>query len=101
VTTFAVGVWVVTVSILVPPYFAAVIYLATKEYQPMSKYLRDLLERVVSTFAMAFLGAISVGGMSIGNAKTALLAAVAAVLSLAKGLIAKRIGSNDTASLTV
>ncbi len=63
------------------------------------QYLKDLAERVVVTFAGAFLAAFSVSDLS--SAKAAAIAGAAAVLSLVKGLIAQTVASPDTASLTV
>lgn len=69
-------------------------------------YLRDLLERVVVTFLGAFAAALiasnwfSIEGIqdtsTLGQAG---LAGAAAVLSLAKGLVASAFGSKDSASL--
>jgi hypothetical protein len=71
----------------------------------MTTYLKDLLERVVATFVMAYLGvALSSapdGGLSIKASDAALIAGIAAVGSLIKGIAAKRLGTPDTASLTV
>jgi drug/metabolite transporter (DMT)-like permease len=72
----------------------------------MSQYAKDLLERIVATFVVAFIGALVVaapdGGVSIDAAQAAALAGVAAVASLIKGVAAKYLTSNpDTASLTV
>lgn len=72
-------------------------------------WLRDMLERVVATFAMAFLAlyvpAILGGGGSLavmadlGILDKAAFAGVAAVLSLVKALIAKKVGDSESASL--
>lgn len=69
----------------------------------MSTYLRDLLERVLASFAG---GALSVFGLDAINVltadwKTALgVGAGAAVVSLLKGFAAKGIGDRDSASLS-
>jgi hypothetical protein len=72
----------------------------------MSQYIKDLLERIVATFVVAFLGAALVaapdGGVSIDASQAALLAGVAAVGSLIKGIAAKYLTAHpETASLTV
>jgi hypothetical protein len=67
----------------------------------MNVYVRDLAERVVVTFAQGFLGSLVVTEMTD---KSVWLAAVgggvAAVTALLKGLVAKRVGNNESASLT-
>ena len=67
----------------------------------MNVYVRDLAERVVVTFAQGFLGSLGVTEMTD---KSVWLAAVgggvAAVTALLKGLVAKRVGNNESASLT-
>lgn len=72
----------------------------------MSVYLRDLVERVVSTFSQAFLGVLVAGNFfdvahirDTSALQAAGLAGIAAVLSLIKGLIAKKINRPDTASV--
>lgn len=70
------------------------------------KYARDLAERVLWTFAQAFVGALITGGVLDGVAgvaditgwQAAGLAGVAAVISLIKGLLAKFVGRSDSAS---
>ena len=72
-------------------------------------YLKDLAERVLATFSVAFVGAwlpsvLDAGGdwqavINLSTAQKALLAGGAAVLTLAKGVIAKLIGDSDSASL--
>lgn len=67
----------------------------------MSVYLRDLAERVAVTFAQGFLGSLVVTELSD---KSAWLAAfgggVAAAGALLKGLVAKKVGHDDSASLS-
>lgn len=63
----------------------------------MSKYFKDLLERCAWTFVQAFLGAYAVTG-GRKAAESAAIAGVAAVLSVVKGVAAKRIGDSDSAS---
>ena len=65
----------------------------------MSQYVKDLAERVIATFLGAFIAVFSVSDLS--SAKAAALAGVAAVLALVKGLIASKVGTEGTASLTV
>lgn len=65
----------------------------------MSQYLKDLAERVLITAAGAFLAVFSVTDLS--STKAAAVAAAAAVISLLKGLIAAKVGVEDTASLVV
>lgn len=71
----------------------------------MTSYVKDLLERIVATFVVAYLGvaltAAPDGGISVSGSQAALVAGVAAVGSLIKGIAAKHLGNADTASLTV
>lgn len=69
-------------------------------------YVRDLIERIVSTFAVAFLGTLVTGGWfdvanirDVSALQAAGLSAIAAVLSLIKGLVAKWVSNRDSASL--
>jgi hypothetical protein len=71
-----------------------------------SLYVRDLAERVASTFVQAFLGALITGGVfdvagvrDVSAWEAAGLAGVAAVLALLKGLAAKFVGQPDSASV--
>lgn len=67
--------------------------------------VRDLFERVASTFVAAVLAAWVADGLNWTSAlqidtwRTYALAGVAAVVSLLKGLVATRIGRNPSASL--
>lgn len=76
----------------------------------MITFSRDLAERVLSTFAQAFLGVFAAANLfSAGNeldvselrqlAGAGVSAGIAAVLALMKGLAARNIGENGTASL--
>lgn len=65
----------------------------------MSTYVKDIGERVLLTAAQAFLAVFVVTDLS--SAKAAGIAAAAAVLALAKGLVAQAVGDPGTASLTV
>jgi len=75
-------------------------------------YLKDLAERVAATFAATFLAvwtapilsADSPSGVwqaisDLSIVQKAALAGAAAVVSLAKGVLARYVGSPDTASL--
>lgn len=68
----------------------------------MSAYVRDLLERVVATFVVGALSVLGSNALDLTNVSTLKSAAIgggAAVLTLVKGLLAKRVGSPDTAGL--
>jgi hypothetical protein len=69
-------------------------------------YVRDLAERIASTFVVAFLGTLVTGGWfdvahvrDVSALQAAGLAAIAAVLSLVKGIVARFVSERDTASL--
>lgn len=69
-------------------------------------YLRDLAERVGLTFGAAFGGSLvaanwfSVDGVQdLSIPQTAALAGAAAVLTLIKGIVARAVGSESSASL--
>lgn len=69
-------------------------------------YVRDLVERIATTFAVAFLGTLVTGGWfdvshirDVSALQAAGLAGAAAVLSLIKGLVAKWVSNRDSASL--
>lgn len=64
----------------------------------MSSYFKDLVERVVATFAFTFLSAFTV--TDLGTAKEAGLAGAAAALTLVKGWLGGVVGSKDHAGLT-
>ncbi|MFJ1765080.1 holin [Amycolatopsis sp. NPDC088138] len=66
-------------------------------------YLKDLAERVGSTFIAGFLAALVANwtGVIPSDWKAWLLTgAVAGVASVVKGLVAKGVGNPDSASLT-
>ena len=68
----------------------------------MSPYFRDLLERVVSTFAAGALAVLvtNVADLTnIGLWKGAAVAGAAAVVSLLKGVLAKSTGDPESAGL--
>lgn len=69
-------------------------------------YVRDLIERVASTFVVTFLGTLVTGGWfdlahvrDVSALQAAGLAGIAAVLSFVKGLVAKFVANQDSASL--
>lgn len=69
-------------------------------------FAKDLFERVVMTFLQAFLGALITGGVfdvagvrNVSAYEAAVLAGVAAVLALGKGLAAKWLSNRQSASL--
>lgn len=64
----------------------------------MSKYLKDLAERVAATYAFAFLSVFSFTDLSTG--KNAAIAGAAAAASLVKGWLGKYLGSEDHAGLS-
>lgn len=66
----------------------------------MNAYTRDLVERVAVTFVEGFLGTFIVTQVTDKQMwLSALGGGVAAVVALAKGLIAKRVGNPDSASI--
>lgn len=56
-------------------------------------YGKDLLERVATTYAFAFLSVFSVSDLS--TLRSAAIAGAAAALSLIKGLIAPKVGDES------
>lgn len=64
---------------------------------------RDIAERAAWTFLQAFLGVFTVdafvvdGGVDLTVVQTAALAGASAVLSLAKGIVASKVGPADAA----
>lgn len=67
----------------------------------MSLYFRDLAERVLVTFVEGLLGGLVLTQLTDQNMwLSAAAGGVAAVLALAKGLIAKGVGEPDSASLS-
>lgn len=69
----------------------------------MSVYLKDLLERAVTTFVQFLVGILAVDGVTPFSVdwKAALLgAATAAVASVAKSVMAKAVGDKNSASLS-
>lgn len=67
-----------------------------------STYIKDLVERVASTFVAGFGGAVSLdlaGITALGWKAWLTAGAVAGALSVVKGFVAKAVGSNTSASL--
>lgn len=69
----------------------------------MSPYVKDLLERIVRTFLVVFLGAALAaapdGGISLEAVQAAALAGVAAVGTLILGILSKPIGNTESAGI--
>jgi hypothetical protein len=69
------------------------------------RYVRDLIERVCSTAAQAFIGQLLLalgdvqGVVDFSTLKKAGVAAAIATLSLVKGLLARTVGDSESASL--
>ena len=67
------------------------------------KFLRDLAERVGAMFALTFLGQVAVIDpadiLNISLLRAAAVSAIFASLSLAKGVLARRVGDGDSAAL--
>lgn len=64
------------------------------------KFLVDLAERVVATYIQSFLGLLLVAdAIDIGAVKAALVAAAPAALAVVKGVLAKRLGDPESASV--
>lgn len=61
----------------------------------MTPYLKDMLQRVVFTYAFAFLSVFTLADLSTG--KEAAVAGGAAALSLVKSWLAKHVGDPNTA----
>lgn len=68
----------------------------------MKKYIKDLLERVVATFAEGFLGAITTNAVTLGDIDWVFCLSAggfAALISVLKCLAALKVGDKNTASL--
>ncbi len=69
------------------------------------RYIRDLVERVLSTYAQSFLGLLIASGFGVDGVLDlslvvkAAVAALPAALSLLKGLLARTVGDKESASL--
>jgi hypothetical protein len=68
----------------------------------MRKFVLDLVERTVATYAAAFLGLLLADGFdltSVGALRAAAVAAVPAALTVLKGAISTFVGDPTTAGL--
>ncbi|MFJ7907374.1 holin [Kitasatospora sp. NPDC096204] len=68
----------------------------------MRKFILDLVERTVTTYAAAFLGLLLADKFdltSMGALKAAAVAALPAALSVVKGAVATRVGDPASAAL--
>ena len=69
------------------------------------RYLRDLAERVASTYFQALIGLLIASGFGVDGVLDlslvvkAAIAALPAALSLLKGLLARSVGDRESASL--
>ena len=62
------------------------------------RFIKDSLERGISTFAQAWAAAMAIPGPDWGDSLK--IAGVAALISIAKAIAATRVGDSETASLT-
>ena len=62
------------------------------------RFIKDSLERGISTFAQAWVAAMAIPGPDWGDSLK--IAGVAALISIAKAIAATRVGDSETASLT-
>ena len=62
------------------------------------RFIKDSLERGVSTFAQAWAAAMAVPGPDWGDSLQ--IAGVAALISIAKAIAATKVGDPETASLS-
>ncbi|GAA2982872.1 holin [Kitasatospora sp. NPDC006786] len=68
----------------------------------MRKFILDLVERTVATYAAAFLGLLLADRFdltSISSLKAAAVAALPAALTVLKGAVATRVGDSTSAAL--
>ncbi|MFE6050538.1 holin [Kitasatospora sp. NPDC056446] len=68
----------------------------------MRKFIIDLVERTVATYAVAFLGLLLADRFdlaSLGALKAAAVAALPAALTVVKGAVATFVGDPDSAAL--
>lgn len=71
-----------------------------------AKFSRDLLERILATFGQAFIAQLIASGVGttgivdISIGQKAGIAGIAGVLALLKGILAKKVGNVDSASLS-
>ena len=70
-----------------------------------SRYIRDLVERVLATYVQTFLGLLLASGFAVDGVVDlslvvkAAVAAIPAALSLVKGIVARAVGDKESASL--
>ena len=62
------------------------------------RFIKDLLERGISTFAQAWAAAMAIPGPDWSDSLK--IAGVAALISIAKAIAATRVGDSESASLT-
>ena len=62
------------------------------------RFIKDSLERGVSTFAQAWVAAMAIPGPDWGDSLR--IAGVASLICIAKAVAATRVGDSETASLT-
>ncbi len=62
------------------------------------RFIKDSLERGISTFAQAWAAAMAIPGPDWGDSLK--IAGVAALISIAKAIAATRVGDPETASLS-
>ncbi|MFD0405031.1 holin [Kitasatospora sp. NPDC127116] len=68
----------------------------------MRKFVLDLVERTVATYAVAFLGLLLADGVdlaSVGTLRAAAVAALPAALTVLKSAVATLIGDPNSAAL--
>lgn len=69
-----------------------------------SRYVRDVVERVIRTYLQVFIGLLIASGFGVDGAvdlsvlATAAVAALPAVLSLIMSLLARGVGDSESAS---
>ena len=62
------------------------------------RFIKDSLERGISTFAQAWAAAMAVPGPDWGDSLK--IAGVAALIAIAKAVAARKVGDPETASVT-
>ena len=62
------------------------------------RFIKDSLERGISTFAQAWAAAMAVPGADWGDSLK--IAGVAALIAIAKAVAARKVGDPETASVT-
>ena len=62
------------------------------------RFIKDSLERGISTFAQAWVAAMAIPGPDWGDSLR--IAGVASLICIAKAVAATRVGDSETASLT-